>query len=291
MSSFKSKVLIILSMLWTLFTLALVSWWMVFTMRQLEGLRNGTLPAPAQFLQQERMIKYEGSVLVLLLIFGGCGLVLSLWQLQRQHEKVRSFFSVFTHEIKTSLARLILKTDIMAEDHPGEASFQEIKEETAALQNQLENALWVAKGFGVLFIEKVAWTDLLRDLAWSWPSLNWEFVGDNFNIKIDRRLFQMIFRNLAQNALVHGQATKILVRSEQDENSWHLWFEDNGRGYQGDLSSLGQDMIRLTPTSGTGIGLWVVQRGLRQVQGRVQFYRPQQGGFGVHLILPRGAHP
>jgi signal transduction histidine kinase len=288
MSNMKLKMLMVLSMLWTLFTLALVAWWMVFTVSQLENMRTGQIAGPAVYLQQERMIKAEGGALLFLLVLGGVGLVGALWQLQKQHEKIRSFFSVFTHEIKTSLARLILKSDLMAEENPNSRSFQEFKEETTFLQNQLENALWVAKGFGTVFWEKVDWMALIKDNEWSWPTLRWKYSGESFEIRIDRRVFQMVIRNLVQNAIHHGQATEITFRAERKETQWNLWIEDNGIGFKGDFKRLGNVMERATNTSGTGIGLWVVTQGVLKLHGQIHFYATPQGGFGVQLVIPLG---
>ncbi len=278
----------VLSILWTLFTLALVAWWMIFTMQQLNRLQSGQLSDPTVYLQQEKMIKAEGGVLLMLLGLGGVGLVLALWQLQRQHERVRDFFSVFTHEIKTSLARLILKSDIMAEENPESHAFQQFKEETVFLQTQLENALWVAKGFGTLFWEKVEWSKLIRDFEWSWPSLQWHYEGAPFDVRMDRRAFQMVLRNLVQNSISHGHATKITFRAVRNESQWTLWVEDNGGGFAGDHTLLGLSMERAMPSSGTGIGLWVVVQGVLQLGGQVSFYSPDKGGFGVRLNLPMG---
>lgn len=291
MSNLKIKVLMVLSMLWMLFTLALVAWWMVFTVGQLENRRLGEIPvSPSVYLQQERMIKAEGGALLVLLISGGVGLVLTLWQLQRQHEKIRDFFSVFTHEIKTSLARLILKSDLMAEENPYTESFQQFKEETVFLQNQLENALWVAQGFGTLFLEKTEWTSLIKNFEWSWPSLQWRYISAPFEVKIDRRLFQMVLRNLVQNAIYHGQAKEIAFRAEKGETTWNLWVEDDGKGFPGDYLRLGQQMERATATSGTGIGLWVVKQGIRQMKGSIDFYPTSKGGFGIHMSIPLEHH-
>ncbi len=286
MSNLKIRILMLLSMLWMLFTLALVSWWMVFTVGQLENRRLGHIAEPAIYLQQERMIKAEGGVLLILLVSGGLGLVLALWQLQRQHEKIRDFFSVFTHETKTSLARLILKSDLMAEENPHSESLQQLKEETIFLQNQLENALWVAKGFGTLFIEKTEWSRLIKEFEWSWPSLQWRYFSEPFEVKIDRRVFQMVLRNLVQNAIHHGQAKEITFRAEKSESTWQLWIEDDGKGFTGDFSRLGVNMERATATSGTGIGLWGAQQGIRQMKGTVHFYPSAKGGFGVHISIP-----
>lgn len=289
MANFKFKVLMVISILWTVFTLALVSWWMVFTVSQLEKMQIGHTENPAVYLQQERMIKAEGGFLLGSVVLGGLCLVLVLWQMQRQNDKIRMFFSVFTHEIKTSLARLILKTDLIAEEYPNEPSLVQLKEETVFLQNQLENALWVAKGFGKLFSERVNWLMLVRDFEWSLPSLRWQYKGEPFAIKIDRRLMQMILRNIVQNAIVHGQATELQVRAEQNLGDWQMWIEDNGRGFKGDLSILGESMERVAASSGSGIGLWVVKQGVHQLHGKVEFYSPSTGGFGVHLIIPKGS--
>lgn len=274
-------------MVWTLFTLALVGWWMIFTVSQLEKMRTGQLFDPSIYLQQERMIKAEGGVLLILLFSGGVGLVLALWQLQRQHEKIRTFFSVFTHEIKTSLARLILKSDLLAEEHPHENAFQTLKEETMILQNQLENALWVAKGFGELFVEKLPWKRLIGDFEIVTPNLKWIYLGDNFDVKVDRRVFQMIMRNLIQNSLVHGQASEMKCKAELLSSKWVLSLEDNGKSFSGDFSGLGAAMQRVAPSSGSGIGLWVVRQGVEKLGGTIQFYAVNGGGFGIRMEWPR----
>ena len=282
----KIKILMILSMIWTLFTLALVAWWMLFTVTQLENLRTGKLLNPSVYLQQERMIKSEGGVLLLLLVLGGIGLVVALWLLQSQHEKVKSFFSIFTHEIKTSLARLILKSDLISEENPESIAFRELKEETVFLQNQLENALWVAQGFGSIFFEKFDWSMVLRDFEWSWPSLKWQFIGEPFDVRLDRRIFQMVMRNLVQNSIYHGQANELIFRAEKREEYWQMWIEDNGKGFQGNFAQLGEKIERVNAKSGTGIGLWVVQQGIKQLQGSIYFYPTKTNGFGVEIKIP-----
>ena len=65
-------------------------------------------------------------------------------------------------------------------------------------------------------------------------------------------------------------------------------FKDNGKGFQGDLSSLGEAFHRHTVTSGSGLGLNIVKSLVVQMCGVEPKYSNMEDGFAVELQVPKG---
>jgi signal transduction histidine kinase len=269
-------------------TTALTSWWLLFSLR---GIRSWVTlpPTPDQAQRYERMLRLEGSFLIVLLISGGGALLYSLWQMQASRERVEKFFVVFTHELKTSLARMRLQTELLEETEINQKRIQQLQEDTVRIQIQLENALWMGRGFGDrTFFEKLKLLDFVEHLRRDWPTLKLNLDADpKMYISIDRRLFQNIFQNLIQNALVHAEATEINMSWIFDSRqNLKIAFTDNGKGFRGEVQRLGELYSRHTSTSGTGIGLYVVNQSVQKLGGSVQ-YKSENSKFVVELFIPQ----
>jgi signal transduction histidine kinase len=269
-------------------TVALSSWWLLFTV---SGIRSWvSQPLSAELaIRYERMLSFEGGVLILLLISGGAALMYFLWQVQSERDRVEKFFIIFTHELKTSLTRLRLQTELLEETGVNQVRVQQLKEDTIRLQVQLENALWMSRGFGDrIFFEKMKLKDFIEHLRQDWPSLKINIKADEkMYICLDRRLFQNIFQNLIQNALVHAEATEIFFEfTKESDSKLQVHVSDNGKSFIGDISRLGKLYSRHTSTSGTGIGLYVVKESVKKLGGSVLFKNTDQR-FIVNLVIPQ----
>jgi signal transduction histidine kinase len=284
----KSRAVFLLTILWTSLTIALSSWWLFFTVNGIRSWVSQPL-TPELASRYERMLSLEGSVMILLLISGGAALLYSLWKVQIERERVEKFFVVFTHELKSSLTRLRLQTELLEETGENQTRVQQLKEDTIRLQVQLENALWMSRGFGDrTYFEKMKLINFIDHLRQDWPSLKINIKADEkMYISLDRRLFQNIFQNLIQNALVHAEATELEIQIRKDEqSSLHFRVSDNGKGFVGDVSRLGKLYSRHTSTSGTGIGLYVVTKSVNKLGGTVLFKTENQK-FIVEIVIPQ----
>jgi signal transduction histidine kinase len=127
MATRSSRVPYLLAVIWLLFTVSLASWWLSVGLT-LTGRRE--------------MFLWEGGVFILVLIAGGLAIVLAIRREQRRREAVETFFMSFTHDIKTSLARVQLQAEGLREDFPeteARASVDRLLADTLRLQIQLEN--------------------------------------------------------------------------------------------------------------------------------------------------------
>jgi signal transduction histidine kinase len=140
------------------------------------------------------------------------------------------------------------------------------------LDLQLENSLFFSEeGKTSLFFEKVSLSRLIQHLRNEWDQLDISLEKDAFLLG-DQRVLRSVFRNLIQNALIHGQATKILIRARPlSAERILISVFDNGKGFEGDLASLGREPRTSALASGNGIGLYLSRMLLNRLGGKIEF--------------------
>ncbi len=294
----KSRLHFVLTFIWIAITVALASWWLVFIMNGVDTWVQNP-PSLEQSLYYKEMMKQEGTFLIIMLLSGGFALLYLVWGIENEKERVKTFFAFFTHDLKTSLTRLRLQTELIEEVEDKDelkSRIQHVQEEVMGLQVQLENALWMSRDFNLQTIfERRKWLTFIENLKMDWPGLNIICKSQNSNndwleqltLDIDRRLFQNIFQNLIQNAWIHGEATEIIMDVNLKNENLEIFLSDNGKGFIGDINKIGKLFSRTTPTSGTGIGLHVVQESVRKLNGEVHFAKLSLNKFECHLIIPQ----
>ncbi len=278
-----------LTLLWLSLTMGLAGWWLVFGLRQIDKIATLNLQESDKMIRQHHMIMLEGGVLFLLLLLGGLALFYYIYvEMQRSLEK-QNFFSAFSHDLKTSLAALRLQAEAIEEDLAGKVESKSLKrllKDTVRLELQLENSLFIGNDqTGALFLEKRSLTKIAEGLSYHWPEMVFE-VGRDAELEMDRRASESIFKNLVQNALVHGKASRVSLSAEQAEEGRVLvTVHDNGHGFQGEYSQLTKPFTRHAKTSGTGLGLYIAKSLCARHKGRLEFVSTSQG-FAIKMDLP-----
>lgn len=277
---------------WLVFTVALAVWWLIFGLSQAQHL--GALEGEAaQLGRVTRMLVLEGVILVGMLLAGGVALLIGIRLEQRRRRDMRAFFMAFTHDLKTTIASLVLQAEAVREDLPeaaGNPNLQRIMTDAVRLQLQLENALFLTETDAAVLIEDMdvrAMVDVLRD---DWPELRIDVKGEG-RVKADRRAFDSILRNLLQNAVVHGRARTVTIDVRRaSSGAVEIVLADDGIGASTDVSTaLDRPFVRPSATSGSGVGLYVCHGLLRQMNGHIRLLGGRPAGFTVSLELPGAA--
>jgi signal transduction histidine kinase len=278
------------AILWLVFSVALAIWWMIFSLSQV----NRLSALPAEMARQHRMLISEGLTLVILLLTGGLTLLYYIGTEIRRAKRIREFFAAFSHDMKTSLASLRLQAESLEEDLKNSGEYRLAKrlvKDTVRLELQLENSLLLAapERENRLLIESVHLTSMLEMMGHQWPDLEVSIEGDGY-VNVDRRALESIFKNLFQNAVVHGRASKMTV-DIQSEGPWVTTrLTDDGRGFKGDFRRLGQMFERHSTSSGSGLGLYLAQSLAKRMRGDLRFV-DGVSGFTVDVLLPSGLNP
>lgn len=250
----------LLATLWLIFTASLVAWWWFLGVRMATGERA------------QRMMFWEGAFLLIVVLVGGGALVFYTRSHQRRHQRLKFFFSTFAHDLKTSISRLRLQAEVLEENQTRTPELEKLMTSIQRLDLQLENSLWMASlGERNLFVENLRLSELIRSLKTEFADLKIDLKRDAI-VQADQRALQVVFRNLFQNAIIHGEASAAFVDTEQKGTDVLIKVSDNGKGISTRyLPHLGKEPLRNQSSETNGIGLYLTRRLLLSMKGNYQF--------------------
>jgi signal transduction histidine kinase len=285
----RELVKLILIVIWLVFTVTFAIWWFTLSMDHISQLAILQPDRFEHWERQKRMIFWEGTGWLVLLVIGGASLVGLVQREKIRSNRIREFFASFTHEVKTSLASLRVQAEALQDDLGQQSSpiLNRLVADTVRLQLQLENSLFLASQDDLkLYFESVSIAALVERMREQWPNLNIELQGDVM-VRGDVRALRTIFSNLLQNSHVHGKARRIQVEVGDTSNrKVQIRVRDDGRGFSGPVLKLGELFHRPENTSGSGLGLFISQMLMRKMGGEIQF-DPSEKGFCTVLEIER----
>lgn len=275
---------------WFVFTLSLAVWQAIFSNQTLLQLSTLSPEDADKLARHTRMVRAESLTMLVLLVMGGVALLLLIRRERRATDGLREFLATFTHELKTSLSSLRLQAEVLQDSLSklGAGSRAErILNDLTRIDLQLENSLGLARGADeALLSEKVSLKEMISSLQNSF-SIPIHLERD-CELIVDRRVFESILKNLAQNASLHGKAQNLYfgVRPLEVATRIELSIEDDGGGSDLDSSALGQRFHRPSSSSKNGIGLYLVHKFCERMGGSARFNPKASRGFQVLLTLP-----
>jgi len=276
-----------LAVAWLVITVSLAAWWMTFGLWQARELRRAAGDS-ARALHVERMLLWEGVVFIALLVGGGTALLLAIRSERRRRAQVQDFFTAFTHDLKTALARVRLQAESLQEDlggQPGHASLDRLIRDTVRLEIQLDNSLYFAQPGAGVASETVDVSRLAARAALDWPDLD-VAVEPGLCARADERALLGVLRNLLQNAALHGRARHVAISGERRLGRIAIRVADDGSGApRGIMRAIEQPFERLSESSGTSVGLFISQRLLSEMGGRLHLDPTPSTGFAIVIDL------
>lgn len=260
---------IISAIIWLVFTVTLAGWWMSLGLSYIGAKRS--------------MILWEGVTLIILLASGGAVLIFYILQERKRNFRLNQFFASANHEIKTYIASLRLRAEGLSatlDGTPESEDASKIFSDTVRLELQIENSLIFSEpNKRQFFFEEINLNDYLNVLSEYWPSLSIKTEGEA-SLKVDRRLLEIILKNIIQNASVHGKATEV---SFDLTKKYRVVVTNNGTAFNGNLDKLGELFFRHQQKSRSGIGLYLVKSLMQSLDGEVVFSTDQNNSLVVSL--------
>lgn len=265
----------------------MIAWWWYFLSSHLQG-------NPSY-----RMIVWEGIFLLGVVFAGGLALILLSYRDYQRHERLRVFFSTFSHDLKTSLSILRLKTDLLLEQIAEESSdldpslIETLTNDISRIDLQLENSLWLSRGEPQLQIRTVRISKSVADLRSEFPMLNVSIHRD-CEVLADPRALHVILRNLFSNSVLHGQAKAVRLDVQSlPQQKVRIDYSDDGKGLSAQqVANLNSTQLILDPhhqkqnsSKGSGIGLHLIRRILKWMTGEITILSSPQG-FHARIVLP-----
>jgi two-component system, sporulation sensor kinase E len=108
-------------------------------------------------------------------------------------------------------------------------------------------------------------------------------------LRLDANQLKQTFYNLIKNACqAMGSGGKLLIRTEMTDYEVTILFQDNGKGMSPDTVSHLFEPYFTTKKTGTGLGMLIVRRIVREHGGELAIASEEGVGTTVTIHLPRG---
>lgn len=281
----QSRLRFYMAVLWFLLIGAMTGWWWLLSLRQLVAVKS--LMTVEEFQRSHRMIMSEGVFFFVSIIVGGIGLMILTKKDLERHEQIRLFFGNFAHDLKTSISRLRLQSDLLR-DGFDQQTLNRLGDNMNQLDLQLENSLWVARGeTQAMHLQDVKISKIFSVIRNEWPEIEISMTSEA-TVYADELALRSVFRNLIQNAVIHGKATKVQLVVKKVDGQLEIQFQDNGEAFNGDLEQLGKNFIQPKSSHGNGLGLYLTRFLVDKLSGQIQFKLGQNSQLMVLVILPKG---
>lgn len=273
---------------WLTLTVALAGWWLVFGLEQASQLARPVQERTVDVARVRLMLISEGGFLLALLAAGGVALLVGIRYEQRRQAAVESFFMAFTHELKTSLARVQLQAESLQEEmHAPSPALERLLADALRLQLQLENSLFFAQPDGRLWLQRLDAREQVARVAADFPGLAVSVAGEGF-VSGDSRALQSVLRNVLHNAVAHGGATEVEVSvTKLARGRVGVTLADNGRGATPEAArTIGAPFVPGKSSGYAGFGLFVSGKLVSRMHGVLRWTATGGPGFIVELELP-----
>lgn len=268
-------------LLWILFTTSMIGWWWFY------GIEQISMPLESLDLdKRRRMLFWEGSFFLLAQVLGGIMMFYLMKREETKHKSIRNFFAGFSHDLKTSISRLRLQSEVLSEDEKFKNNKQIVRlvKSINQLDLQLENSLWMSQLESIKTLkENFPISKLISGIKNEFQEITIELNKDQ-NLETDYRALHFVFRNLIQNSLIHGGSSRITIKIDETGSQKLITMVDDGIGVQEKLSVSDVIHFRFNEKKTSGIGLYLCSEIVRKLNGRLEFFTPSQG-FGVKIYL------
>lgn len=238
---------------------------------------------------QTVMIVSEGTVFLLLLLFG-------IFKIKQAHDREmalnnqqKNFFLSITHELKTPIAATKLQLQTIQKQKLDESTQQELianaLKETERLNFLIDNVLLASRmdaGEFAFKLDKTNLSDLVKTIMERYykkeiatKEITLKLEADLYSF-IDENAFPSVITNLVDNALKYSSVKKeITVELKSEKNKAFLKVMDNGIG----INDLEKDKVFIKfyrtgneetrNAKGTGLGLYIVKYILSMHQAKL----------------------
>jgi signal transduction histidine kinase len=298
-------VITILFLLWNSVVVVLGIWWGSLLIKQAEYIetleRQLNLKNTFYYSVQKihRMILWESSAFFILLL--GTSILVSwiIYQEIKRTKSIQAFFASFTHELKTPLTSIRLQAESISEkmEEKNKKNIERLLEDVMRLESQVVKILELSRleGGGKLYLQPINLQNFIEQLVSKYNRelshrVIFKTILNNTYVEADSVALEMILNNVIENSLRHSNKNLVEITIELkplSDNKALLSIRDNGEvNYENEfLSKLGKLFVKGKFSQGSGLGLYIISRLMKQMNGSAEFYN--DFGFIVNLVFKK----
>lgn len=269
--------LIVFSIVWALVLFFIGGWW-IYLMTHF-----------TQIMQRRdhshltKMIYWEGGSFLFILMALSVSLFILLYREEKKTRAMQTFFASLTHELKTPLASMKLQGEVLISYIEQQSSFEKIShlahrlvKDANKLESMMDKFLQFSRleNQGLVHLEMINLHQFITDHLPVWEEqfpikiiyLSHFDHSKNQLVLAETLLLEMIFKNLLQNTINHSSSKEITITHKTNtvvEYSDHSLFK-------GDFKKLGDLFYKGPHSKGSGIGLYLLFKIMKQFRGEFQ---------------------
>lgn len=273
------------------------SWWLylIFGMSHRLQILEGTENGP-NFL---RLILWEGSAFILLLLFIFVFFIVLFYKDTKKNKSIHFFFASLTHELKTPLASIRLQSEVI-QDEALKLSNERLRKlsnrlinDSYRLESQFDNILQLSRleRGGNLNLSNINLSGLIENISNLYKdkvTFHLDFLDkdQNFEIFCDQFLLEIVLKNLIENSLAHTTSKNIWINLRDINNQIEMTYKDEGV-FTGSLKKLGNLFYKFNSAKGSGIGLYLSKKIILRIGGKFEIKQTTGPGLNFHIIFPK----
>ncbi|MFW9996711.1 MAG: PAS domain S-box protein [Candidatus Odinarchaeota archaeon] len=202
-------------------------------------------------------------------IFGICGISTDIRKeiqaeekLKKQKEELSQFAQAMTHDIKNSLIIIDGYAELLEKEHD-RSHVEAIFKQSSYLKNLLDRSLTLAEaGEVIVKTNKVDLNTLVDEVAEATIPRDIKFSRDRLPtaMRCDREKLAQIFKNLFENAVTHGEPSRIEVIHSVSDKTAAILVVNNGQPIPAKIRNKIFDRGFSTRKESTGLGLAIVKK-------------------------------
>jgi len=204
--------------------------------------------------------------------------------LKSQKEHIKLINQVLRHDLTNNLS-VIHSSIRLYENTEDNKYLKAIKENllksTKLIQNMynLENFILDKSDLKVFSV-----TQILESILQKTQHIDYEIVGES-HIIADEMIYS-VFDNIINNAVIHGEATKLLIEIEKEKFKCFIKIVDNGNGIPDEIKErLFEEGFKYGNSGNTGLGLHIVKQAMQNYKGDVSVYDNVPRGTIFKLVF------
>ncbi len=205
--------------------------------------------------------------------------IYSMFSKEKKEDEKRKFaLRILSHELRTPVASILLKIENLLNnfDHftdNDQEKILKISSDAHRLRRLIEmstNYLTTSQQKNNINKEIESLNEFFENLNLDYPSVNFHMLEKDIMLICDEYWLQVCIKNLIENALNHGEAP-IDVKCQVSEKSVKISVIDSGECIFESLKQMTEDFVKGSKSSGTGLGLNIVQTTLKSLNGKLEF--------------------
>ena len=205
---------------------------------------------------------------------------------------VRDLASGVAHEIANPLNAISLNLQLLEREHPNDESLAVCRAQISRLEQILRSFLQALKPSRPALARgnlaqplKNCLAALKMELEEKEITVNLQIASALPSVAIDTAQFEQVFFNILKNAMeAAGYGGKIEIDVSCDDNDSIVRISDNGKGIPQELMAHLFEPYRTTKDKGTGLGLMISSRIVRDHGGSIAAESSPEGtSFTIHV--------